>query len=261
MPIIFDNVGTAVPPDSSHSATDSSIDPAYQMSLHVTGDDTLDAAGRRIYPIIANLPERFNLGLSSNWSQPFERHNMVDNALQGAGATGGLVGAAGGKYAAAGRLVQAAASSPKVKEALNFGLQTAGIGSKLRSQSASVWDGSSGLEFTIDMHFHSHSNTMADVQDKQRAMMKLIAPTLFGEILSTPGPTLIGNLLGGRNIILTLGKFIRIENVIITNVSSDISCLMDENDLPIAMVVSVGIRSFYSCFTADDVDNMFLQKG
>jgi hypothetical protein len=60
-----------------------------------------------------------------------------------------------------------------------------------------------------------------------------------------------------RQINLRVGKYLYLRNVVITSVSSDVDSLFDVNGIPIAMTIAVEICSFYSCFTAEDIDLMF----
>jgi hypothetical protein len=211
------------------------VEKIYQVVLDVRGDESLDSSGRRIFPIIANLPERFNLQFSSNWSTPLSGSDFAEwtgNALQSSGA----------------------------ERALRAITGAIGISTKLRSQSMNVWESSSPLQFSIDMIFNAFNNTLADVQDKHKAILKLAAPSMGEDrqLLRAPGPTVIDEALGGRSITLWIGNYLRIKNVIINSVSSDVESQFDANGIPISLAINIGVQSFYSDFTTVDIEEMFV---
>lgn len=213
------------------------VEKIYQVVLDVRGDESLDSSGRRIFPIVANLPERFNLQFSSNWSTPLSGSDFAEwtgNALQ----------------------------SPEAERALRVITGAIGISTKLRSQSMNVWESSSPLQFSIDMIFNAFNNTLTDVQDKHKAILKLAAPSVREEdgrqLLRAPGPTIIDEALGGRSITLWIGNYLRLKNVIINSVSSDVESQFDANGIPISLAINIGVQSFYSNFTTVDIDEMFV---
>lgn len=242
-------IGTAIPPSAEasqryRSGTSTEVSEAYQVRLDVRGGDKqLLSSGGRIFPIVANLPERYNIDFSSSWSAPFSKSDISS-----------VVGAVGGaKFGALGAAVAAGA------------LNVAGISSRLKSQSVQVWDSTSPMAFSIQMVFNAISNSSVDVRDKHRALLKLCAPSESAiGVLTQPGPTVagaVGSSLGlsedSRKITLYIGKYLVLDNVIVTGVSSDVSTLCDINGIPINMTIGLQVQSFFSCFTSEDIDKMF----
>jgi len=245
----FSKVGTATAPSNESAQrvktyqSDMGVSQAYQVRLEVRGDKQLLATGGRIFPIIASLPERYNIEFSSSWSSPFAKSDMSS-----------LAGAIGGsKYGA-----MAAAIA-------NGALNVAGISTRLKSQSVQVWDSTSSMSFSIQMIFNALSNSATDVRDKHRALLKLCAPSENAVgVLTQPGPTIasatsaaLGFSGDSRKISLYIGRYIVLDNVIITGVSSDVSTLCDINGIPINMTINLQVQSFFSCFTSEDIDKMF----
>lgn len=238
------NQGTAaVPSDNSLEHTRKfDVSRNYQVELSVRGDITKDSTGRNIFPIVASLPERYHIEFSSNWSTPFSRSGVADAI---ASKTRGIV------------------SADMVQQA--FG--AAGISDRLRMQSANIWESSSPMQFNVDFVFAAIDNSLTEIKDRHRALLKLSAPSqagdgvALGNVLFAPGPTLAGNTFktgpGYRMITLRLGNYITIENVVINSVSSDITTICDEDGTPLYATINVGIMSFFSCFTTQDIDKMF----
>lgn len=231
------NAGTAVLSEAAITEAKSrfTVHPNYQIQLHVTNDTTLDSEGRRIFPIVAFLPEKFNIQFSSQYNTPFAR-SLSD-----------IIAKVGGEVAGALSATAAAA---------------AGIGTKLKSTTIQMWEESSPLTFSVDFVFQAITNTIADVQDKHRALLKLCAPSLGpdGQTLHSPGPTVFSEVMNGRTITLQIGSYLRMSPVIVKSVSSDVDTILDKNGIPMSMSVNVQIESLYSCFTTQDIDQMFLQR-
>ena len=239
-PVISQQGTASRPADSPNGHRDSGkIAQIYQIRLEVRGDKQLLSSGKNIFPIVANLPERYSIDFSSSWSSPFAKSDLSSLA--------GLAGGAAGEAIAAGALA------------------VAGISSKLKSQSVQVWDSTSPMSFSVQMIFNAETNSEADVRDKHRALLKLCAPSEGpGGVLFQPGPTIagkVGDMLRtsdtSRNITLFLGRYIMLDNVIIKGVSSDVSTLCDIKGIPINMTINLQVESFYSSFTSEDIDKMF----
>jgi len=232
---LFLNVGTASQPTPS-SKTLTGVVPHYQVSLDVRGDETVGSSGKKIFPIIANLPERFNMEFSSQWDAPIARASAGDIA---SAATGGAVSAA----------------------TINAGLSGSGVGKATRAQSFQVWESSSSMKFNIELVFRALTNSQTDVREKHIALLKLTAPSEGpGGILLPPGPNIREQIIDGptsRIITMYLGRYLKLENVIIDSVSSDIACLFDKDGIPQSMTISIGVSSFYTSFTTTDIDRMF----
>ena len=233
-PVIF-NVGTAVAPEQHAYKTLTGVVPEYQVMLDVRGDESVDRSGKKIFPIVANLPERFNMELSSQWDTPFARTSVGDVASA----------MSGGKVSA---------------DVINTGLGATGVGKTSKPQTAQVWQESSPMGFNLEMIFRAVTNSEIDVRQKHIALLKLVAPSEFGGVLIAPGPNIRDKMIDASNsrlITLHIGRYIKLQNVVIRSVSSDVTALFDKHGIPQAMSISVAVESFYSCFTTQDIDLMF----
>ncbi len=232
---LFSNVGSASPPPLS-SKTLTGVVPHYQVVLDVRGDETLSSSGKKIFPIVANLPERFNMEFSSTWDAPAARTSAGDLA---SAATGGAISA----------------------DMVNAGLSGSGIGKIMRPQTFQVWQESSPMSFNVELVFRALTNSAVDIKEKHIALLKLAAPSEGpGGLLMPPGPNLREQAIDGptsRLITMYLGRYLKLENVVIRSVSSDVTCLFDREGIPQSMTISVGVESFYSSFTTSDIDRMF----
>lgn len=226
---LISNLGTAQRPSSPSSAREESN---YQFALYVDDPD-LDNS-KNIFPLIASLPEQFNMSFSSNWREPLAQNSLGDAAQALTGApVGGLI---------------------------DTGLQATGTGSKLKSQSIKTWESSSGLAVSLDLVFYAKQNTNKEIKQKHVALLKLAAPSSSGELLKAPGPTVANNLgivSAGRKITAYIGNYLVLKNIIITGVNSDVIALFDENGIPIGMSIGLQFESFNSCFTTEDIEEAF----
>ncbi len=233
---ILRNAGGAIVPSQAslnYAKSIAGASPEYQVSLDITGDEELKKSG--IFPIIANLPERYHIEFTSQWSNPFAKDFVAAAASLIPGAKGAVAGAVA-----------------------DIGSKVSGISTKLKSQSAQVWESSSPMSFSIDLIFVAKTNSLKDVKEKHRALLKLAAPSeKAGQVIVQPGPTIIDRVRSGRTISMQVGTYLFMDNVIINSVSSDVSTLCDANGIPQHMIVNVGISSYYACFTTQDIDNMF----
>lgn len=240
---IFSNIGSAQPPEAlpvkdgrSSYTNNYGIIPQYQVMLDVRNDNSVDSSGRRIFPLIGNLSEQFNLEFSSTWDSPFSRTGINDLISKAIGANSDTVG--------------------------NI-LSASGFSNRIKQQTAQVWQESSPLSFNIEMVFRAHTNSLIEVKDRHRALLKLAAPSELantgGAILMAPGPTISGKIISpnSRQITLFIGKYLTIKDVIIKSVSSDVECLFDESGIPLSMTIALGVESFYSSFSCNDIDRMF----
>lgn len=236
------NPGTAIRPSEASIAAGAEyyrsiggVHPNYQVVLDVEGDPAL--AKDSAFPIVSNLPERYHIEFSASWSSPFSKNYLGDAA-----------DAIGGPMAGA---------------ALDIASKATGISTKLKSQSVQVWEQSSPLAFSIDLIFVAKTNTIKDVRDKHRALLKLAAPSEMGEgkgqVLVQPGPVIVNTSIGAntRKISMSIGNYLYLDNVVVNSVSSDVSTLCDEQGIPMHMVINVGVSSFYACFTTQDIDRAF----
>lgn len=217
----------------------------YQIVIDVQGDEAILApAGRearKIFPLVANLPERFHMELTSNWVMPFEGKTI-------GGAGGDAIDALGGR--GAGQAIGAMADTA---------LSATGIGSKIKGQQIQAWESTSPMTFNVDLVFYANENTEREVKERQLALLKLCAPSvsLGDQVLLAPGPRIVEGVLGGRTIDIYIGNYLRLQRVIINNVGSDIVSLFDADGVPIGMTVNLGFSTHNACVTTDDLDQMF----
>jgi hypothetical protein len=245
-PTLF-NQNTAAPPvpgSTMNRYKTQQVSRNYQVRLEVRGDQQLLKTGGKIFPIIANLPERYNMDFSSSWSSPFARSDISSVA-------GSL---AGQKYGAAAQAITGGA------------LNVLGISSRLKSQSIQVWDSTSPMTFSTQMIFNAQTDSMSEVKERHRALLKLCAPSEGpGGVLFQPGPTVAGAVRdaisfseNSRQIDMYIGNYLKLENVVINSVSSDVSTLCTADGIPLNMTINISVSSFFSSFTSEDIDKMFL---
>jgi hypothetical protein len=245
------NIGTASRPEQSEYASPRDIPEQYQVILDVRGDQTLhsDGSNDKVFPIVAALPEHYNVSLSSEWESPYANGSAVDFAAQLAG--------------------NATYKGIKVQDIISKGSellgQATGVSTRLKGQSLKVWNGSSGVRFSLDLTFHAKKDTIRDIRDKHMALLKLCAPSEHGpggQILMQPGPIIANQVWDekSRKISLQLGTYMYFDNVVIHSVGSDVETLCDKNGIPIAMTINIEVETFYSSFTVQDIDKAFKGK-
>jgi hypothetical protein len=231
-----ENINTAVRPTNvkvkqNAAGLEAGIAPQYQLILNVTGDSGIGGS-KAGFPIVAALPERYNLSMSSEWDTPFANKSIGDNF--GGGTLGGLI---------------------------DVGMGALGVGTRDKYQMAKVWQSSSGISLNLDFVFNAKTNTYRDVMNKHLAMLKLVAPTeLWKGMLGSPGPHLLGKSgdTEGRNITLQLGKYLLLDNMIVRSVSSDIQTLCGKDGIPHAMTINAELETFWSAVTAQDLEKYFI---
>lgn len=235
------DVGTAERPNGEGGLASNQN---YQVIIRVSDDEGLTApiksTGESIFPIKANLPERFHLELQSNWTMPFDIGTAGEIAGDAAGAVG--LGAAGGF----------------IQRGTDMVLAAGGVGNKIRGQMIQTWESTGALELNLDLIFYAQSNTRREIKDKHLALLKLVAPSAGpGGVLQAPGPVLISGLRSGRRVDIQIGTYLLMQNVIVRSVGSDMVSLMDENGIPIAMSINIGISTWNACISAEDLEEMF----
>lgn len=205
----------------------------YTVQLNVTGDSKILSLNPGVFPLRAALPERWHMNFSSSWQAPFSKNYLGEAA-----------GKLGGEKAQA--LVDATSA-------------VAGIPTRLKSQSIQVWESTSPMSFSLDLTFNAKENSEREIRARHKALLQLAAPSQKGEMLIQPGPIILDKLVSkdSRNISLQIGKYIFLDNVIVTGVSSDVVTVCDTKGIPISMTINIEVQSFYSCFTVEDIEAMF----
>jgi hypothetical protein len=232
------NAGTAQPPGSSPGG--SVVHDYYQVELRVRGDSKILELNQGVFPIKAALPERFNINFSSSWAPAFSKNYVAEAANKFGG--------------------------PMAEAAVSGAAAVAGVSTKFKHQSAQVWESTSALRFSIDLVFYAKENSEREIRARHKALLQLAAPsTVAGSILVQPGPIIgdkmISDKEGSRRISLMIGRYLLLDDVIITGVSSDVVTLFDEKGIPLSMVINIEVESFYACFTVEDIEAMFKMSG
>jgi len=231
------NVGNAVRPDS----TSPQVGDMYTVMIDVEGDEAVKSGGSAVWPLRANIPERFHMELTSNWNMPFASAGAGELAESGARAVG-------------------LGNSGAIGKGAEYALGAAGVGTKLKAQSFQVWESTSPLQLNLDLVFYANENTNTEIKLRHLALLKLCAPSEMaggGQVLLAPGPTLVGGAAGGRKITIHIGQYLTFENVIITGVGGDIVTMFDSGGIPIAMTINLSFTTWNACITGSDLDKIF----
>lgn len=234
---IFANRGTAAVPDSAQNYSNNwGVDSGYVVTLTVLSGPLVSDGG--VFSVSTTMDESFGLSMGAQWDAPFA--NAMEEGLDKAKA--GM----GGKAQAVVGLAQ-------------LGAKASGVSTKNRYQTAQLWQSSDPMRFSIPFTFIAREDPVKEVQERVQKLLKLAAPSnQLGVMLTAPGPTLAGQALGGTQITLQIGRFIRMENCIITNVDAQFDAIIGESGVPHKAKVTVEVCSFYTCFTTEDIDDLFV---
>jgi hypothetical protein len=218
------------------------VHPYYVTTIEVKNDKTLRLpAGKTTFAISGTLDETFSIRLGSQWDAPYNK-SMRDMVGQSSSSMASNIGGA-----------------------LDILKNLTGIETRSRAASAQVWVSSDSISFSLPFTFVAMKDARTEVADRVANLLKLTAPTQVagGTMLSAPGPTLGSQIAGaltgttGRQISLFIGTFMMLDNCIITGVDTQFDSRLDKNGIPISAKVQVDIQSYYSCFTVQDIDNLF----
>lgn len=206
------------------------VDSAYQIKIWATDSN---GALAEDFPIIAALPERYNIAVSSQWDTPFADKTMASAITSGSN-----------------------------EAAINAALGAVGIGQRLQYSFAQVWQSTSPLTFNTDIVLNATTDTDTEVRRIHRTLLKLVCPSFLSNqvgVLAAPGPVLvsIGQDMKGRNITILLGDYLKLEHVIIKSVSSDVRTICDKKGYPTNVSINIEFESFYQGMTTQDIDKMF----
>ncbi len=172
--------------------------------------------------ITANIPQSFSIQLSSSWDDPYSK-SMLDDENGGLVNNKGAPGLAGNVNPTA------------VKEL--GGLE---------------WQSGAHLDFSIPFAFYANKSTKLEVIQPMLRMLKLVAPSVDGSKLIKPD-------FRKDPLTLEIGNFLRLSPVIVDSVGEEINSMFDKDGAPIAVVITVSIKSLYT-MTTDALDKMFLLK-
>jgi hypothetical protein len=218
-------------PPAGYSNTWITSDP-YKVILTVSED------GGSSMNFESTVEETLALNISSQWAAPFE-NLLADfgSKLEGGGSK-------------AGRIAAAASLATKAT----------GIQVRPKFLTAQIWQSSTPMTLTIPFTFVAINSATNDVYLKVRNLMKLAAPSQDNDLMiSAPGPTIVGEAIGGgRKIQLRIGRYMLLEPCVINNVQAQFDNVIGEEGIPLRAKVNVEISSFYTMFTTQDIDSMFL---
>jgi hypothetical protein len=190
------------------------------------------------------LPENFGLHLTSSYDRPFAA--PLSQAAGEASGAGGI-----------------AASAEQVLRA------TTGATSIMKSLSGAVWSSGSTLIITIPFAIVAYDDAYLEVTDKMKKLLQLVAPseTAAGTLMA-PGPH-VGNTgallagdfsggvqLGGDEITLNIGRFLRFSPCFISSVDCTFDTQFDATGNPIAATINVTFEAFWTT-TKEDLDKFF----
>ena len=229
-PNISDASGPPIPSDVQYRL-DYGVAPEYIITLKVSGDDSIN--GGAPFSVSTSVDETFSLSMSSQWNAPYA--NVVQEALQGIKG-GGVVMA---------------------------GLEAAGMASRSRATSAQVWQSSDPIGFSIPFTFIARDDADKEIKERCRNLLKLVAPSEAGQfagmstMLKAPGPTIAGQILGGRKISLHIGNFLALFNCIVDRVDIQFDSIMGATGTPHKAKVTIDVKSYFTCFTTADIDALF----
>jgi len=136
-------------------------------------------------------------------------------------------------------------------------------------QGYQIWKDTEVLEFSLDVTLNMYDSGRNQVVLPALALSKLVVPskkddkTLWGQSLIPPGPSLktfltqigvdtskfpvgedaIANGIAGSPLHIEIGKFLRLENVIMTKIEPNFSEEVDEDYMPISCTLSIDFRT------------------
>ena len=197
--------------------------------------------------ILAHTPSEVELALVSNWDE--RKGNLVDLAAAagrgmralGMGGAGTKLNAAAPKLGVGGKLLQGA------------GMIT-GYTSMNKLLTGLMWSGASYLEMQLSLEFFAKSDPMTEVWLPTYFLMALATPVEYNvglpSMLRAPGPTLVGTataggIAGGDRTTITIGSYLRLQNVVINNVTATVLSRLHKSGLPVATKVDLSFKSFF----------------
>lgn len=190
--------------------------------------------------ILAHTPAEVSLALVSNWDE--RRGNLGDMASAVGGDMRRLgMNKAGAMVGAGGQLLQGA------------GMVT-GYTSMNKLLTGLMWGGASYLDMQLSLEFYAKSDPMTEVWLPTYFLMALAAPVEynvgFPSMLRAPGPTLVGTataggIAGGDRTTITIGSYLRLQNVVINNVTTTVLSRLHRSGLPVATKVDLSFKSFF----------------
>lgn len=224
------------PPTSNNKKTP--LSSIYTAQLDVRRD------GKPYITIDTPLPENFTLSLSSQYDRPFAKP-LSEMAGEITGAQDGA------------------------QRMENVTRASTGMTSIAKYLSAAVWSGGSTLTLDIPFVIHAYEDAKAEVSDKMKKLLQLVAPGEALGFLRAPGPyqanvsALLagdvrnGGTLGGDDVTLSIGRFFVFNPCIITNVVCTFDTQFEAQGQPLAATINVTFEAYYTT-TKEDLDKFFI---
>ena len=165
--------------------------------------------------VIGLIPDSFNFDLASEWGQ------LIDSP-----GSSGL-----------GTVVQ----------------ELTGYSTISKKTSAQRWQGSSTIDLSLSISLVAESNASAEIIEPVSRLARMALPRASegqAGFLAPPGPRLFrqneeGNDRSSDRIDISIGEFLRFENIIITSVNPTFSGHMLPDGRPSSAEVGVNFRTFY----------------
>lgn len=236
MGVVANIVNPKIPGVSSSAPELSSI---YTIQLEVRRE------GEIYMTLDTPIPENFDFSLASTYDRPFAEPLAAKIADKAGGDPS--------KVAYAEQIVRA----------------TTGLTSVMKYLSGSVWSSGSSMQISIPFVVVAHDNAYLEVTEKIKKLTQLAAPSTspVGTLIA-PGPHLAnfeqiksgdfsgGARLGGDEIILRIGRFMRFTPCVINSVHTTFDTQFDQMGNPIAATINVAFEAFWTT-TKEDLEEFF----
>jgi hypothetical protein len=223
-------------PSSTRSKPD--ISSIYTIQLEVRRE------GASYLTLDTPIPENFGFSLASSYDRPFAKP---------------LSEMAGDKIGMGG----------EAKMAEDVARASTGITSIMKYLSGAVWSSGSAMTISIPFVIVAHDNAYMEVTHIIKKLTQLAAPSesTVGTLIA-PGPH-VGNTasllagdftstmqLGGDEITLRIGRFMKFTPCIINSVHTTFDSQFDQSGNPIAATINVEFEAFWTT-TKEDLDKFF----
>lgn len=223
-------------PGTSRSKPDISSIYTVQLEVRREGESYLN--------LDTPLPENFGFSLASSYDRPFAKP---------------LSEMAGDKIG----------MGSEAKLAEDVARASTGLTSIMKYLSGAVWSSGSAMTISIPFVIVAHDNAYMEVTNTIKKLTQLAAPSesAVGTLVA-PGPH-VGNTaallagdftsgmqLGGDEITLRIGRFMKFTPCIITSVHTTFDSQFDQSGNPIAATINVEFEAFWTT-TKEDLDKFF----
>ena len=205
--------------------------------------------------ILAHAPQEVSVAIVSAWDE--RRGDLGDvAAAAGRGMTAMGMSGLGAKVGAGGRLLQGAG-------------MVSGYTTLNKLLTGMMWSGASYLEMQLSLEFYAKSDPMTEVWLPTYFLMALAAPVEYNmglpSMLRAPGPTIVGTatsggISGGDITTISIGSYLRLQNVVVNNVTTTILSRLHRSGLPVATKVDLSFKSYFVATRNDLAQWMRVQE-